>query len=593
MPSQVNGTGLRRGRRAMTALAVVLIVGAAVYVGACAWRGVRRTVYFVNGLSTHYAVVVNGKPITLPVGLQTKVRTGEGAIRISVPDKTRHIADGTCEVRTPFWTRPFLTRAFVINPDRGALLARVAVTYVPEHSVAPADDNRVFWHTGRLLYEFRDIDYLFKPLPERVTLEGDNRVLQSVQLVPDPSLLLALERLKGQTASPDLQAFLRARMLDAPEDIVTLGVVAAHVDTDTLLRWFELRLEDRPVLVNWRRTWQSTLLNEGRRDEVVARCRRWLAADPENGALLYLMGRAVEDIDASAAYFRRAVAADPPCAYAWHAMAYQALGEARFAEALDLARKARAAMPAEPLFELCELPAMMGLGRLEDLLARARLAAEKAPYQMAHAEAELTLRMMMGETVAAREAVDNYLDRLKKVVDGRIVDDVKTSLDAAHYYLSGDVAAFAKAVAAKGGSDAALAFRAHVSTGKLDEAAALLDKLPADPYAPLLLYIAAAHAGKSELADRAFARAVAAMRKGGYDIAWFADHLAADAPDVDAVLRRPMMPSQKRVLLAAFGLRHSKDPEGRARCFALARKLNIDRPWPYLLLKDVLGPAAK
>ena len=44
-------------------------------------------------------------------------------------------------------------------------------------------------------------------------------------------------------------------------------------------------------------------------------------------------------------------------------------------------------------------------------------------------------------------------------------------------------------------------------------------------------------------------------------------------------------PRAKAVCLTAMGLRH---PEHRQRYFQLARKLNYDRSFPYLLLKSII-----
>ena len=67
----------------------------------------------------------------------------------------------------------------------------------------------------------------------------------------------------------------------------------------------------------------------------------YLAADPENSDLIYLSGRAMKDIDASLALFRRAAEADPPSAYGAYALAYYHLCAGEFDDATPLDRARR------------------------------------------------------------------------------------------------------------------------------------------------------------------------------------------------------------------------------------------------------------
>jgi len=76
------------------------------------------------------------------------------------------------------------------------------------------------------------------------------------------------------------------------------------------------------------------------------------------------------------------------------------------------------------------------------------------------------------------------------------------------------------------------------------------------------------------------------MSHGDYVSRAFADALSGKAriPLGDLLhLRAP--PSQKLLLVTAQGLR---DTAARNECFSLARKLNWDRRFPHLLLKQVL-----
>jgi hypothetical protein len=90
-----------------------------------------------------------------------------------------------------------------------------------------------------------------------------------------------------------------------------------------------------------------------------------------------------------------------------------------------------------------------------------------------------------------------------------------------------------------------------------------------------------------DVATRHLQAAVDLLAKGRSEDQIFARALKGDpGTPLDDVLRQHQSPHEKAILLAAIGLRN---PAGREKSFALAQKLNYDKRFPHLLLKQVLA----
>ena len=127
---------------------------------------------------------------------------------------------------------------------------------------------------------------------------------------------------------------------------------------------------------------------------------------------------------------------------------------------------------------------------------------------------------------------------------------------------------------------------AHLAGGNLE--AAEKDIQQCEPSAPLhlWLYLAAMRQKRKELADRQLQKAIELLKKDDFQARAFAQALEGKpAMPVGQLIRIRETPREKVLLLAALGLH---DPSAREACFALARKLNYDRRFPHLLLKDLL-----
>ena len=71
-----------------------------------------------------------------------------------------------------------MSREFVINPDRTAILFREETVY-SEQPLPAAGDRSWSSSVGKLLHTFDDIDYPFRGFPESISLSSGSVVTKS------------------------------------------------------------------------------------------------------------------------------------------------------------------------------------------------------------------------------------------------------------------------------------------------------------------------------------------------------------------------------------------------------------------------------
>jgi hypothetical protein len=102
----------------------------------------------------------------------------------------------------------------------------------------------------------------------------------------------------------------------------------------------------------------------------------------------------------------------------------------------------------------------------------------------------------------------------------------------------------------------------------------------------LLAYLLAARLNRSAQMDQHLHAAADLLAKGDYEDRAFAAALSGKPtmPLSDLLRLRPQ-PLRKAIILTVLGAR---DPSAREQCFALARKLNYDRRFPYFMVQAAL-----
>lgn len=597
----------------------LVVLAFAAYVGTAFYKGAHRTVYVVNGLERAYDVDLNGHRVRVPARSHAEVDLPEGDISVALADPALAAAlpARTCSVRTSFWGRPFAKDAFVINPDGTAVVYVEEVTYSADslHPTVPGGTNPHRLYAGGLLYAMDKIDYPFTTPPQSIEGERSRAIVkrhlaQITEAGPVETAQVVLVELGKAALAP----MLRNAALCNPTDRRYVLMAAALLPPDEALSLLQPRLSVRPVLVEWHRAYQQLSERLHPDHDLAAEYRALLAKEPNDTTLLYLLGRVTDDRAEARRLFTRAAEGKPPVAYGYHALAYDALATGDFAKAVEFARSAQRVAPGTMEDSRAyEADALQALGRYDEVLAIVRQDAAKSPRP----DGELALREVellagKGDVAGARAAAQTFRLRLMGNPNGGGAGPRdagarwQAHADAAIAYVTGDRAGYAARLKSMpGGPTPAQQFQAALTEGRLDDAAGVLDKAQAgasegaggeqesEPSIvtgeiELLMFAAAADAGRADLADAHLKAAVAIYGRGSKEERLVARWLGPTGtkPDPDEAAALTVPPEQKRFVLTALGMRY---PADRARHFANAARFNFSRSFPYLTIKQLIG----
>ena len=568
----------------------LLAVG--IYLGVALWEGHSRRIWFVNGLDRAYDVDVDGRRVHLPALGHVAVNLPEGRSTVAFADSSIPLPPQTFEVNTPFVSRPFEKRSFVVNPDRAALIYTIQTTYSASTSALGLGSSEAphRLYVGDLFYSFSNIDYPFSAFPKSIELPNRNEAVSKTQLenLSSGSAFDRLSILSKELGNDAVTTYVKNYALCNAGDSRFVLIASALLPPDQAIEFLRPRLDAKPVQVEWHRAYQELIERVHPELDLVKEYQARLDRDPSDPSLMYLLGRVTPDRKEATRWFEKAAHGNPPSPFAFYAMAYDAMASADYARALDLCREAMRLAPADEEFRTTESEAMLALGQYEPLLARAAEQQAKSPHDASVVLLELKLLTLLHRPEQARSAAAEFIS--KHIEEGSIVQ-WQANEEAIVQYIEGDMSGFVRS-AASGATDPMIKFQAAVASGKLDDAAKLAASLEGFPdQAHLILYILGAANGQKEFADRELAAALDLLRKEGR-AQRRAAKLLADIPTDPAVgLAVNLLPEQKRLILVALGL---KDPVHRQTYFKAAVNFNYDRSFPYWQLKKLIdGTAGK
>lgn len=548
------------------------------YFGTAYWRGTHRTVHLVNGLDRPYTATVAGLQHALEPGARVEVVVPEGAHTVHHAPFPGSEVVGEFTLATSFWSRPFADPIWVLNPDRTALLLLESSVY--QKTPDPADSGTSEVRFGRLLHEFDDIDYPFAEFPESITTKASSGrfVKWRVDALRVGVAAQAHAILSRVVGPEQATAWARLRLTETPDDALLPLILASSMKDDEFLALSAPFLDREPLLIEWHRAYQYVKDRAGAEAELVSDYDQRLAAKPDDADLLYLRGRLAIDPGEAESYYRRAIDHAPPSPHALHAMAYQKLSQGDFEPGIGYATHALELMPENMTFADTLRQLRMGHGDLDLLLERAR--SERGPE-------EVTLLYARGDRAGGDAALAKYLGRTKRESSPEQQEELKQAMTVSGLYLLGDRDAFVTAAGAEDGG-AGYGFEAAVTAGKVAEAASLLAGEGGDDVEKqLALYLLAERAGDRGVASASFTAALTLLRAEGADERLAADALSRARPVSARELCALVLPaSLKRLVVTAAGVR---DPGDRATYFSLARRLNFERWFPHLLIRDIVG----
>ena len=583
-PSAGTGGGPSFGVSRKQGLLVVAIL-AAVVIGclAVANEYIRRhrTLYIVNGTTNLLQVEISGLGrVKVPPGV-TPVLLSEGhyAARFDPPFRD----DVTFDIRAAYFDRWSGKPAWILNPEGAALI--LCERHVYARNPTPGTFNCEY---GRQFAVFPEVDYAFTPPPSQLQVaSGEQQLTKFALQIYRGERLALVSTLMGKQRPGDAFQLAEWHLASHPEEQSMLSaylrIGAGQRNVAHIISFLRDGLAKRPVHIEWHRTYENLLINTNRAG-LAADYDRMLAAEPTNSALLYLRGRLGGSPAEEQDYFNRSLQADRDNPYPAYALAYDSAATGDWASAKRLLDHPIEQQPGN--YEFLELwsSACLGLnltGQLEAVWRR-RLQANPADYV---AENNLCQALILEH----REAEAHTLVSDFRKAVARYGKDGQALADAADYdlaYMLGDFAGLEK-MARRDSSPAGqrhLCF-ALIEQDRLEEAAQLLPMTNAeidDPLELLALGLAWRVRGNSGEAVKWLDRASVLLRAAG-DRARMADLLSGrlepTAEVVDPIL---LAPAAKALLLANFAY---ASPNHRAELVAVARRLNVERGFPFHLVQ--------
>lgn len=560
------------------------LIPAAIFVAfVCAnWvAGLNTKVRLVNGLNRQYVATLNGTPFDLPPQTDRTIHIGQGELEVACPDSRGTPSRSTCHISTPFWTRLFDDAVFVVNPDQTALLLQENAVYSTSENAAGEGSIKVF--TNALLHTFTTIDFPFRRFPDEIEMSGGVNTVQrsrlSVYHAPSPGHTLAL-LMDGLT--PDqIQLFLERKIAFEESTPEWIGLYAALVDPESSLPVLKAGLARRPINTDWHRVYQDLLDRTQPDFDLAGHYERWLAAEPENPDLQYLLGRVVEDRTRASDLFQRAATAPQPSAFAMNALAFDALSMADFEAGLKWSTQALAQRPDALGFLNVREGLMLGSGRTDQLLKELRTSFRGSQPNFTYAETALRYLGHQDDAEAARTIISTYVDSLIGTIPPTDIAAQRRYFETVDAYARGDVETFATLA-----SDLdVFAFEHALASNQWPAALNLAVESHADPaLACLAVAVLAHHFSNKQQAAEAMDLALSFLEHSDRTSRRLASWLNGAVQPTDPTVINLNF-SQKPLALIALGQRY---PRFRNDCFALAEKLNLDRRFPFLTVKRVL-----
>jgi tetratricopeptide (TPR) repeat protein len=348
------------------------------------------------------------------------------------------------------------------------------------------------------------------------------------------------------------------------------------------------------VRVGWHRAYQSLRKDRKRDAQLALEYDTMLQADPTNSSLLYLRGRVSPDHAAARRFFERARTLDPQNPFPVYALGYEEINGGNWSAGRELFARAVELAPGEALFRRYHRLCRLALGEFAALEQEDRAEAQRNPVNPTATLGLCEALIAAGKDVEAQKAVQS----LTTAAVARYGDDARETCNLVRnrvLYASGDFAGMEKAALTdRSPAGRQALFQARVELGRVAEALQAMPTAENDPeekpFQLLSVALAWGLAGNAAEAQTWQDRALRALDEGDDDYARAAALLrrATDVPptDLDGVV---ITISSKAVLLAFLAQQH---PNQRAALAAAARRLNVERTFPYHLIQRATASAA-
>ncbi len=537
----------------------------------------------VSGLELPVTVQLPGmEPMGLSKGKIRTIELPEGdyeaVIGGSVTNKVKFA------VRSTFMDRFKKKPLYVLNVQGSALLYSEKVDSAGERS-----NFKV--HYGHQFVSWVNVDLPFKTdggptkgatSAIRVDLFNDPVQQAFVTLarenIPDEALALAewyLERNRGDSRMLG-EYVAYAKALDKGERMKKLLLTGTQI---------------RPVEIDWHRAYQDLMMSPKDHGALIAEYDALLKKEPNDSSLLYLRGRLCVSQRQALDFYNKSLATSFNNAYTHFAIASTQTGKGEWTEAMPSIKVARSLRPDVLQFQDLLFEARMAVGEHEALESELLPAVEQSPL-------DTTLTVFLCDALAASKKGDvakKICDTFENSWSQQFNQPAPSSLRSRVLYSIGDFDTMIELYSKSETDDARMAyFEALLEKGRMLEAlqvSPIEDPGAADPFHFLSFALGWKLYGDDAKAQACEKRAIDLMKTMRPDYQVLADLLAdTQAPGLTEVTDLPALPKLKAITLAYLAL---KFPSEKAEYAAMARKLNVDRSYPYHLVARAIADGKK
>lgn len=562
---------------------LLVIVGVTAYL-ATALKEKIDTVYFVNGTTEPYGLLVNGEKIHLRALGQVPWTLAPGQVTVSPLPGSSVFEPFQFNLIARQGGRPVTA---VVNPDRLAVISWEELVYQnTESEGAQVNADQFDVHAAKSFYLFYGITDHFADPPETLEIHSEHEETYRYmldQVIEPPESLCAL--LLGQGEMEAAETYCRLQLSRDPEQHGLLPLLSEFGASSSVLEFMEERLDDRPLLFAWHRNYIQLVRSMGDRAVVEARYLELVEESPEEGGLYYLLGLTRESREAAISDYQRAVALGSIDALLPVAREQLALGD--FEKALSQVGQVVQARPEDREAALLRQELLLATSQFEPLIAHYR---ERLKSDLLDEDAAMTLAGLL-EANAQSEEAESVVDRFIQTVsiDGALMSEETAASRSAFSAVRAQWAgAIEDYVSLAGRLDGQGQLNALILQGDSASAASSVERAASDPFLHFLLYALTARS-KETLAlsevqlSQALSLAEGMPRLASTVAPWFRS--GGVPPSVEETLRANLPSYERRVLLFALAQRHPEDGEAY---LDLAERLNYHRLFPYLALKQAL-----
>jgi tetratricopeptide (TPR) repeat protein len=589
----VQGTGRHVGRpylnaRALLGLGVICALAALGFAISNEYIRHHRVLYLVNGYPVPATVKISGQPT---------VSQFKGLRSIVLPEGHYHaVTSGPVdqefefEVREGYFDRWFSSSLWLINVGGGALIQETAATY----SRDPQPPTITF-HFGQAFQRFGGVTHPFTPLPQSVQVQsGSTRTLVQLQVF------------KGQAA--DVFNYYQTRRNPAealrfaeqwlgahPEDEVVLQLYAMSAERQKQQarrdQYLRAGITHRPVRIEWHRLYQNMHDHPAEHAALVREYDDLLQAEPTSSALLYLRGRLETERVAARGLFKRAAEADPRNPFPSFALGFDRIAAGDWAGAKPLLAHAVEVDTRESGFGHWLFLARLGLNEAAGLEQELRQKLMREPLNYAD-------EFNLIEVLAAQEKADETLTACREFASrfrsryGSAGQDLINTVEWRAYYAIGDFEKLnSAALSDRSAAGRAFVAAASIELGEVDEAIKRLpEELSLDEREIFLFAIAVAYRlkGDEARASQWQSRGTQLLQNGNGDAVQAAAVLSRGSPPSHEEAQSiDLSPQVKAIIFTALSQQY---PQARSELAGWARELNVERTFPYHLVRRVSGP---